>query len=192
MASDRWHRSAASREYFDAFSSREDVSLRSKAREEDVMTEQTLTVFLDGLEQAAHTASAAEENFRREVAERLRAVEQERAFGFRRLNLMRSVTAAIAAGKDEDEALAKGREVFLHELQITTTSEANQETLHQFEPVLRACWDGCQSQGDDASAAAAIVTALKEFETWFGSVRNGSVLTLMEREIVELPLVEVC
>jgi hypothetical protein len=104
---------------------------------------------------------------------------------------MRSVSTAVAAGQDEDEALAKGREAFLDELQMTAESEANQETLRQFDPVLRACWGACRAE-EGAADTAAIASALAAFEAWFGSAGNGSVLTLMEREVVELPLVEVC
>lgn len=155
------------------------------------MTEQTLTAFLDRLEQDAHAASRAEESFRREVAERMRALEQERAFGFRRYNLMRSVGVAVAAGENEDDALAKGRTAFLDELQMSADSEANEETLRRFEPVLRACWSACQAEGEAADTTA-IASALAAFETWFGSARSGPFLALMEREVVELPLVEVC
>lgn len=161
------------------------------------MTGQTLTAFLDGLERDAHAASVAEENFRREIAERLRALEQERAFGFRRFNLMRSVIDAVASGQDEEEALAKGRETVAQELQIGAETAVNLETLQRFEPVLRACWEACTAAGGTADAdkgdtAAAVAAALKEFEAWFASARNGSFLSLMDHEIVELPLVEVC
>lgn len=155
------------------------------------MTAQTLAIFLDELEREAHGASVAEEAYRREVAERMRTLEQERAFGFRRFNLMRSITAAVAAAQNEDEALAKGQEVLLAELQISAASEANQETLRRFEPVLRACWSACQPESGEADTAA-IAAALREFEAWFGTARSGPFLSLMDREIVELPLVEVC
>ncbi|RIK96896.1 MAG: hypothetical protein DCC74_09215 [Proteobacteria bacterium] len=167
------------------------------------MTEQTLTAFLDGLEQQAHDASAAEENFRRDIAKRLRELEQERAFGFRRFNLMRSVIDAVASGKDEEEALAKGRETVAQELQIGAETAVNLETLQRFEPVLRACWGACVAEpeaadaadagtGAETAGAAAVAAALKEFEAWFSTARNGSFLSLMDQEIVELPLVEVC
>jgi len=171
------------------------------------MTEQTLTAFLDGLEQQAHAASAAEENFRRDIARQLRELEQERAFGFRRLNLMRSVIDAVASGKDEEEALAKGRETVAQELQIGAETAVNLETLQRFEPVLRACWGACVAEtdaetetadaadadaGSETAGAAAVAAALAAFEAWFSTARNGSFLSLMDQEIVELPLVEVC
>lgn len=59
------------------------------------MTTQQLSAFLDEFEQSAHQASVNEESYRREVAARLKELANERAFGFRRLNLMRTVVAAI-------------------------------------------------------------------------------------------------
>ena len=51
----------------------------------------------------------------------------------------------------------------------------------RFEPVALAVW------GEDADAAA----ALAGFEAWFAEQRGAGVLALMEREVVELPLVEI-
>ena len=54
------------------------------------------TSFLDALKTAAENADAAETNFRKQFDDPIRALEQERAFGYRLLNLMRSISGAIA------------------------------------------------------------------------------------------------
>ena len=53
--------------------------------------------FLDTLKAATVAAETAEAKFRREIAERTRQLERERAFAFRRFNLMRAVADAVAS-----------------------------------------------------------------------------------------------
>ena len=52
--------------------------------------------FLDGLAAAAEQAKAAEARFRYEAAQRIAALERERATAYRRLNLMRAIADAVA------------------------------------------------------------------------------------------------
>ncbi|MBN9600451.1 MAG: hypothetical protein J0G28_12365 [Afipia sp.] len=155
------------------------------------MTAQTLTAFLDGLEQVAHAASTVEETYRREAAERFEVLAKERAYGFRRLNLMRSVVNAIAGSKDEDEAIVRGSAAFLQEVGWSSITEAQQEALEHFHPVIRAAWQVVESEDPEASFAK-IGEELKGFEDWFGGARQSAFLSVLDREVVELPLVEVC
>ena len=168
------------------------------------MTTQQLSALLDDFERSAHAASVNEENYRREVAVRLKELENDRAFGFRRLNLMRTVIAALQGCETEEEALAGGSAAFLREVGWSSESEAQQEALEQFHPDSRACWQtrqlGAETEADGETEAtvkgeaepAEIGNRLNEFERWFGKARNGPFLSVLEREIVELPLVEVC
>jgi len=155
------------------------------------MTAAPLAALLADLDRIAHMASVNEENYRKEAAARFRELEQDRAFGFRRLNLMRSITAAMEGCGEEDEAIQKGMVAFLTELEWDGQSETQQETLAQFRPVLAACWEAAQPEADPAHAEK-ILAALRAFEAWFAEARNGPFLSLLEREIVQLPLVEIC
>ncbi|MCB1411931.1 MAG: hypothetical protein KDJ76_02265 [Xanthobacteraceae bacterium] len=154
------------------------------------MTTETLTAFLDQLEQAAHAASVEEETYRRDVAMRIQALEEARAFGFRRLNLMRTVVSAIEASETEDDAVLHGSAAFLREAGWSSETESQQEALEKFQPVIRACWQARQAETE--ADRQAIGDNLRDFERWFGEVRNGPFLSVLEREIVELPLVETC
>lgn len=155
------------------------------------MTAQPLTALLDDLDRIAHDASINEENYRKEAAARFRELEQDRAFGFRRLNLMRTVTAALDGCETEEDAILRGSTAFLHELGWSGTSEMQQETLTNFAPVIAACWQATQPEAPETGPAA-IIEKLRAFEAWFAEHRNGPFLSIMEREIVELPLVETC
>jgi hypothetical protein len=164
------------------------------------MTTQQLAAFLDGFERSAHAASVTEENYQREAAARLKQLAEERAFGFRRLNLMRTVVAAIRECESEDDAVVKGSAAFLHEVGWSAENESQQEALEKFQPVIRACWQmkqaDAESEPDGGAKPAAnpddIGQQLSEFENWFGKARNGPFLSVLEREIMELPLVETC
>ncbi len=118
------------------------------------MTTQALSAFLDELEQSAHAASVAEENYRREAAARIRELENERAFGFRRLTLMRTVADAIRDCETEDDAVVKGSAAFLREVGWSTESETQQEALEQFQPVIRACWRAAQAEAAETRMPA--------------------------------------
>lgn len=168
------------------------------------MTTQQLSSFLDGFERSAHQASVNEENYRREIAARLKTLAEERAFGFRRLNLMRTVVAAIQKCETENEAIAEGSAAFLREVGWSSENESQQEALEKFQPVIRTCWR-IKQEGDEGGANSEVEPEalpkanpddigkqLSEFEDWFGKARNGPFLSVLEREIVELPLVEIC
>ena len=62
--------------------------------------------FLLELRTSAEAAKAAETSFRLEAARRIAALEQDRAFAFRRLNLMQVTADAIDPAESEDIAVA--------------------------------------------------------------------------------------
>lgn len=154
------------------------------------MTAKALDDFIRGLEQTAHAANVAEEAFRADVARRIRELEQERAFAFRRLNLLRALSPAILAAKDQEEAEAHGAAALLRELGWSSASESQREVAERFAPVITAIWQTGRSE-DEKADAAPVADALAAFEKWFAANRNGPFLSLMEVEIQELPLVEV-
>ena len=59
------------------------------------MTSAGWAAWLDGLQQTAHAAGAAEEQFRKEAARRAEELSTARAFAWRRLNLLRAVARAV-------------------------------------------------------------------------------------------------
>jgi hypothetical protein len=154
------------------------------------MTASALDDYLAGLDEAAHSANVAEEVYRREAMLRIRALEQERAFAFRRLNLMRSVASAAADAKDEVDALAHGSTAFLRELGWSGASESQREVVERFAPVVREVWQASRAETAEG-AGAAIERELAAFEEWFSSSRGAPFPSIMEGEVVELPLVEV-
>jgi hypothetical protein len=141
------------------------------------------------LEAAAAAAKDAESQFSRRMAQEFARLERERAFAYRRLNLMRAVTDAAACADTEDSAVANGLAVMRSQLGWESDSETRAETLLRFAPVIRAAHAGLDPSEAD-SPASKIAQALADFEAWYAGRYERSFWSLFEQEITEMPLVE--
>ena len=94
--------------------------------------------FLLELKTAAEAAKTAEASFRREAALRVAALEQERAFAFRRLNLMQAIAEAMASAESEEIAVASAFAALRTRLGWNSDSEARSEVIMHFSPVALA------------------------------------------------------
>lgn len=146
--------------------------------------------YLDGLDRRAREASVAEEQFRKEAARQTEQLKNERVFAFRRLNLLRAIGRAVATAKDEAEAQGSGRSVFFREVGWNGATQAQRDVAEKFAPVILAIWNAAGGHREVAEESS-IPEKLAAFERWFEESRSTAFLNLMEREVVELPLVEV-
>ncbi len=140
--------------------------------------------YLDRLNATAKAANAAELEHAKAAAARAAELRAERAFAWRRLNLMRTIAAAVKDG-EEAEAAAAGRAAFLAAVGWTGAAEAERAVAERFAPVAAAVRAAARDEPADPAAA------LADFEAWYAAERGVPFLALMEREIVELPLVEI-
>ena len=154
------------------------------------MTATHLAHYLDELDQQAKAANVAEDEFRRNITHRIRELEQARAFAFRRLNVMKSIAQAVAEAKDEEEVKAKASAAFLAEVSWTGGSQSQRDVVEKFMPVALAVWHAGKPEADEGTAGK-IAAELAAFEAWFAQNREAPFLTLMQQEVLELPLVEV-
>lgn len=154
------------------------------------MTARPIDTYLEQLDATARAASGAEDEYRRDVMERIKNLERVRAFAFRRLNLVRSVVAAMAGAKDEAEATALGSTTFLRELNWSGASESHREVANRFMPIIATLWQ-MSGEAVPEGVIARLDDELTAFENWFAENRNASFLSLMDGEVLELPLVEV-
>ena len=150
------------------------------------MSTTPLADYLATLDAAARAAGAAELEHQKEAARRAAELRLERAYAWRRLNLVRAVAAAMRGVEEEADAAAAGRAAFLHETGLTSATQAQRDVADRFAPVVTAVRAAAR-EGTEADPAA----ALAAFEAWYAAERGGPFLALMEREVVELPLVEV-
>jgi len=88
---------------------------------------------LDRLKAEAEQADKAEDAYRREAAQRIKALEQERSFAYRRLNLLRAVAGAMAEATEEKEDSMGGCSVVGH-CCSSTTGEGASKWMHQIRP----------------------------------------------------------
>jgi hypothetical protein len=146
------------------------------------------SVFLDGLKDAADRAVKAEEDFRRSIAARTKALETERAFAFRRLNLMRAVAEAIAPAENEEAALAAATATLRARLGWSSDSAARSETLARFAPVAKAM--AAEAKPEIPEKTVDMADALAEFEAWYAATHPVPFWVLFENVMQETPVVD--
>ena len=142
---------------------------------------------LHALEAAAGHAETAERQYRQEAAQRIAALEQERAFAYRRLGLVRTLSAAMIGAEDEPVAVASGLAVLREKLGWATDSEARDEVATRFAPVLEALFRALTGEDEPDPSPQA---ALADFEGWYVESRGTPFWSLFDRYMPETPLVD--
>jgi hypothetical protein len=145
--------------------------------------------FIAALEAAAKDAAAAEASYRREAAERIKALERDRSFAFRRLNLMKPIRDAVARAESEEMAVAVSQAILRAKLGWSDDSEARSAILTQFGPVARGLFAGLHPEPDEKPAPDVLVL-LGAFEAWYESAHRGSFWDLFDQPMPETPLVD--
>jgi hypothetical protein len=140
------------------------------------------TRFLVELKSAAEAAKVAEGRFRREAAVRIAALEQERAFAFRRLNLMQAIAEAMASADSEEIAVASAFATLRTRLGWNSDSEARSEVIARFGQVVLAIF-----RASDKEESA---EALAGFERWYAETRGSPFWLLFERQMQDTPRVD--
>ena len=151
----------------------------------------TTTSFLDQLKEAATKAETAETAFRREIAERIKNFEHERAFAYRRLNFMRALADATAAAESEEIAVANALAVVRTKLGWSSDSEARTAVLSRLAPVAQAMFANLTPpEPKKDEPLPDIGKALANFETWYGETHDQPFWVLFEHYIPETPRVD--
>jgi hypothetical protein len=152
--------------------------------------------FLDTLQSAADQASGAETAFHRELAQRIKLLEEERAYAFRRLNLMQLITNAVMGSDDRDLAIAGSLAMVRIELGWVGEDEGHDLVMVQLKPVSEAVLTILKPPADENAEQQAPapdpIAALKQFEQWYATTYQRSFWSLFDQERPELPLVERC
>jgi hypothetical protein len=147
------------------------------------------TTFLDNLETAAREAERAEAAFRSEVAARVAALERDRAFAYRRLNLMKAIADAARQAEEEQPAIAYALAVLRNKLGWESDSDARAAVLTRFAPVAQAIYSSYEEQQEqpDKSDQNAVSAALMAFEAWYAETHPTPFWVLFEHYIPETP-----
>jgi hypothetical protein len=148
----------------------------------------TATIFLESLETAAREADVTETAFRREVATRIAALEQSRAFAYRRLNLMKAVAEAVSQAEEEQPAIAYALAALRSRLGWESDSDARAAVLTRFAPVAKALF-AC-SLPDERLNETDVGAALTQFEDWYSRTHTTPFWTIFENYMPETPRVD--
>jgi hypothetical protein len=148
----------------------------------------TATGLLDELAAAARTAELTEQAYRREAAARLASLEQERAFAFRRVNLMKSITEAVTGAESEEIAVSRALAVLRARLGWVGDSEARNDVLSRFSSIAHAIFAKVTPEARDN--VTDVRAALEAFENWYAQTHKVSFWQLFEHYIPETPRVD--
>jgi hypothetical protein len=148
-----------------------------------------MSPMLDALKGAADRAADAENTFRRDSAQRIKTLERDRAFAFRRLNVMRAVIAAVTTPEKDEDAVAAGIAALRDELGWVGTSEARTIVLDRFAEVARTVREAVAPAGSGVEAPDALA-ALAAFEAWYADTHPGPFWALFDQYVPENPVVD--
>jgi hypothetical protein len=148
----------------------------------------TTAAYLDRLQTAAAAAETAEAAFRRETAARIKLLEEERAFAYRRLNFMRALADAVAAAENEEAAVARALVLVRAKLDWSGESEARTAILSRLAPIAKAVY--ARITPAEGTASVDIGEALAEFEQWYRAAQGAPFWVLFEHYIPETPRVD--
>jgi hypothetical protein len=146
--------------------------------------------YLDALKLSAERCAAAEDEFRRGIAERTRQLEKERSFAFRRLNLMKDISAAIAGAESEEIAVAVATTVLRAKLGWVSDSEARMQVVSRFAPVAQAMFASLAPSESDDEAKLDVIKSLADFEAWYEETHPHPFWFLFENYMPETPVVD--
>jgi hypothetical protein len=141
--------------------------------------------FLAALKCAADQASDAEESFRRDIGPRMKELERERTFAWRRLNLMRGIDEIIAPASSEEDAVAAADAALRLKLGWGDDSPARSAVLSRFAAIPRAMF-----ANRTEPAEADVVATLAGFEDWYRDTHSGPFWALFDYEMPETPVVD--
>ena len=146
--------------------------------------------FLDALQGAAERAEEVENAFRRETAERIKVLERERAFAYRRLNFMRAIADAVASARSEEIAVAAATAIMRTKLGWSSDSDTRTEVLSHFAPVAQCVFGGLGPAQETKMSASEVTGALAKFESWYRDTHPNPFWVLFEHYMPETPVVD--
>lgn len=158
--------------------------------------------FLSALLQAATEAQSEEVAFRNNIAREIEKRERARQYAFRRLSVADLMARAAGTAKDEERAVAAQVAALRAEFGWLGDSERHRRIFDAWRPVALTVWENVkpqQAQADAATVAAPpgapasppdVVAALAAFEAWYLAEFGSNYLSILDQEVLELPVVE--
>jgi hypothetical protein len=146
--------------------------------------------YLDALKFSADRSAIAENEFRSQIAERIKELEKQRSFAFRRLNLMKEVSGVIAGAESEEIAVAAATAVLRAKLGWANDSEARVAVVSSFAPVAQAMFASLAPAESVDEERPDVIKTLHEFESWYAATHPNPFWVLFENYMPETPVVD--
>jgi hypothetical protein len=146
--------------------------------------------YLDALKLSADQSAVAENEFRSQIAARIKELEKQRSFAFRRLNLMKEVSSVIASAESEEIAVAAATAVLRAKLGWASDSEARVAVVSSFAPVAQAMFASLAPMESDKEPKPDVIRTLSEFEAWYETTHPNPFWVLFDNYMPETPVVD--
>jgi hypothetical protein len=146
--------------------------------------------YLDALKLSADQSAIAEKEFRNQIAARIKELEKQRSFAFRRLNLMKEVGSVIASAESEEIAVAAATAVLRAKLGWVDDSDARIAVVSGFAPVAQAMFASLAPVESEDEEKPDVIRTLAEFEAWYEATHPSPFWMLFENYMPETPVVD--
>lgn len=146
--------------------------------------------YLDALKLSADQSAIAENEFSSQIATRIKELEKQRSFAFRRLNLMKEVASVIAGAESEEIAVAAATAVLRAKLGWASDSEARVAVVSSFAPVAQAMFASLAPVESEDDEKPDVIKALADFEAWYLETHPNPFWVLFENYMPETPVVD--
>ena len=146
--------------------------------------------YLDALKLSADQSAIAENEFRSQIAARIKELEKQRSFAFRRLNLMKEVGSVIASAESEEIAVAAATAVLRAKLGWADDSDARIAVVSGFAPVAQAMFASLAPVESEDEEKPDVIRTLAEFEAWYEETHPSPFWVLFENYMPETPVVD--
>lgn len=138
--------------------------------------------------QAAHAAGEAEAAFRASFRPRLEALERERSFAYRRMNMVADMARAALDAGARDTAAAMALSLVAVEFHLEAGREAHARIFDGLRPVAEAV--AALAFPAESEAAPDIAAELARFETWYEAEFDSPFLARADLPAVTTPLTD--
>jgi hypothetical protein len=146
--------------------------------------------YLDTLQLAAERSTAAEDEFRNQIAGRIKELERQRSFAFRRLNLMKEIAVVVAGAESEEIAVAAATAVLRAKLGWASDSDARMAVVSGFAPVAQAMFASLAPAESADEEMPDVIETLGKFESWYAATHPNPFWVLFEIYMPETPVVD--
>jgi len=148
------------------------------------------TSYLDALKFSADQSTSAEDEFRSQIAGRIKELERQRSFAFRRLNLMKEIAGVVAGAESEEIAVAAASAVLRAKLGWASDSDARMAVVSGFAPVAQAMFASRAPAENADEQTPDVIKTLGEFESWYAVTHPNPFWVLFENYMPETPVVD--